>query len=95
MVDRGVPLPTVSAKVSKKELDAINECANACGETVSNLIRKAVIRNATFMDGFHDSKEYELGISIPENISGEEEDKIVQGKINKIRRILGLEEVEL
>ena len=95
MVDRGIPLPTVSAKVNKKELDAINEYANVCGETVSNFIRKAVIRNATFMDGFHDSKEYELEISVPDNVSGDEETKIVQGTFNKVRRILGLEEVEL
>jgi len=47
------------------------------------------------MDGFHDSKEYELTISIPDNISSEEETKLVQGVINKIRRILGLEEVEI
>lgn len=40
-------MPTVSAKVSKKELDAITEYANACGETVSNLIRKAMIRHVT------------------------------------------------
>lgn len=44
---------------------------------------------------FHDVKEYEVEISVPDNASGEEESKIVQGSINKIRRILGLEEVEI
>jgi len=88
-------MPTISAKVNKKELDAIIEFANACGETTSNLIRKLMIRQATFMDGFHDSKEYECRISIPDNIGGEEETKIVQGTYNKIRRMLGLDEIEI
>ena len=88
-------MPTISAKVNKKELDAITEYANACGETVSNLVRKCMIRDATLMGCFDDSKEYEYRISIPDNATGEEEDKIVQGTVNKIRRILGLEEVKL
>ncbi|OLB91885.1 MAG: hypothetical protein AUH25_01640 [Thaumarchaeota archaeon 13_1_40CM_38_12] len=85
-------MPTISAKISKKELDAITEHANACGETVSNLIRKCVIRHATFMDGFNEEGDYKLGISIPDNVSGEEESMIVLGSINKARRILGLQE---
>ena len=88
-------MPTVSTKISKKEHDAIVEYANACGETVSNLVRKAMVRHVTFMDGFHDSKEYEVGISIPDNTTGEEETSIVQNTINKCRRILGLEQVEI
>jgi len=31
-------MPTISVNVSKKELDVIGEYANACGETMSNLI---------------------------------------------------------
>lgn len=88
-------MPTISAKVNKKELDAITEYANACGETVSNLVRKCVIRYATFMDGFREEGDYRFKISIPDNATGEEEDKIVQETVNKIRRILGLEEVQL
>jgi len=94
-VNYGVPMATISAKVSKKELDAINEYANACGETVSNLVRKAMIKHVTFMDGFERHQEYDVGISIPDNISGEEEDHIVEGTYNKIRRILGFEEIKL
>lgn len=88
-------MPTISAKISKKELDAITEYANACGETVSNLIRKVMVGDAIMINCFHDAKEYEVEISVPDNASGEEEDKIVQESINKIRRILGLEEVEI
>ena len=88
-------MPTISAKLNKKELDAITEYANQCGETVSNLVRKAMVRHVTFMDGFHDSKEYEIGISIPDNTTDEKETSIVQNTINKCRRILGLEQVEI
>lgn len=87
-------MPTVSAKIGKKELDAINEYANACGETVSNLIRKAVITEATFMNWSPDSEEYQYGISIPDNVTGEQENEIVKGTYNKIRRILGIKEFE-
>lgn len=87
-------MPTISANVTKKELDAIREYANACSETVSNLIRKVTIGEAIFINCFHDVKEYEIEISIPDNTIGNEEDKIVQGTINKIRRILGLNEIK-
>ena len=84
-------MPTISANVSKKELDAIREYANACGETMSNLIRKCLISEAIFSGFYGDAKDYNFGIETPDGIS-EEEDKIVLGTYNKIRRILGLEE---
>lgn len=83
-------MPTISANVSKKELDAIREYANACGETMSNLIRKCLISEAIFSGFYGDAKDYNFGIETPDGIS--EEDKIVLGTYNKIRRILGLEE---
>lgn len=88
-------MPTISANVNKKELDAIREYANACGETMSNCIRKSVIRQATFMDGGDDSIEYHIDISIPNGISGEEETEIVQNAFNKIRRMINLEKIEI
>lgn len=87
-------MPTISSKVNKKELDAITEYANACGETVSNLIRKTILGEAVFQKFYWDAKEYECKISIPDNISGDEENKIVLRSINKSRKILGLKEQE-
>ncbi len=43
-------MSTISANASKKELDAIREYANECGETMSNLIRKVMHTDATFMN---------------------------------------------
>ena len=86
-------MPTISANVTTKELDAIREYANACGETTSNLIRKTVIQEAIFLNGFGGPKEYECNISMSNNLSGKEEDEILKNSINKIRRILGIEEI--
>ena len=86
-------MPTISANVTKKELDAIREYANACGETISNLIRKLLIREAIFLNGFGGPKEYECSISMSNNLSGKEEDEVLKNSINKIRRILGIEEI--
>ena len=85
-------MPTISANVCKKELDAIREYANACGETMSNLIRKVLLTDATFMNFYCDSKLYNYEISIPDNTKSTEESQIVLHTFNRIRRILGLEE---
>ena len=85
-------MPTISANISKKELDAIREYANACGETMSNLIRKVLLTDATFMNFYSDSNDFRYGISTPDNLSGDDEDKILIDTYNRIRRILGLEE---
>ncbi|MCH7560601.1 MAG: hypothetical protein IIC67_04390 [Thaumarchaeota archaeon] len=85
-------MPTISANVSKKELDAIREYANACGETMSNLIRKVLLTDATFMNFYSDSNEFRYCISTPDNLFGDEEDKILIDTYNRIRRILGLQE---
>ena len=87
-------MPTISANVNKKELDAIREYANTCGETTSNVIRKVVIQEAIFLNGFGGPKEYECNISMPDNLSGKEEDERLKNSINKIRRILGIEEID-
>jgi len=86
-------MATISANVTKKELDAIREYANDCGETTSNLIRKVVIQEAIFLNGFWGPKEYECNISMSNNLSGKEEDEILKNSINKIRRILGIDEI--
>ncbi len=87
-------MPTISSKINSKELDAITEYANACGETVSNLIRKCLLSEATFMPYYRDSNDYNYSISVPDNTVGDEEDRIVLRTVNKVRRILGLKEQE-
>jgi len=87
-------MATISAKINPKEYDAIAHYANVCGETISNLIRKVLISEATFLHGFGGLKEYDCGIRIPDGCPGEEEDKIVKDAYNRSRRILGFEEID-
>ncbi len=84
-------MPTISANVTKKELDVIREYTNACGETMSNLIRKCLISESIFRNFYGDAKDYTFGIGIPDWLSGEEENKIVLDTYNKCRNILGLQ----
>jgi uncharacterized protein YheU (UPF0270 family) len=90
-------MPTIGSKVSQKEFDAIVEYANLCGETISNLIRKVLIAEATMLDSGHveEHLEYKWSIPIPDNISGEEEYRLMEEKINKVRIILGWEDIKL
>lgn len=90
-------MPTIGSRVSQKELEAITEYANLCGETISNLIRKVVIAEATMLNGGwpEEHTEYEYEISIPNNLSSEEEGKMLGDKINRVRRILGWREIRL
>lgn len=53
------------------------------------------VRQATIMDWANDSKDYNLSMSIPENISGDHETKLVEETYNKIRGILGLSEIKI
>lgn len=76
-------------------LKSIRECANVCGETMSNCIRKSMIRQATFMGGGSELPEYRCNIVISENISDEDETMILQGSFNKIRDILGMDSIEI
>ena len=87
-------MPTISANVTKKELDAIREYANACGETISNLIRKVLIKEITFMNGCDGSAEYKCEVIVPDGCSDEEDNKITKDAYNYSRRVLGFEEIE-
>jgi hypothetical protein len=53
-----------------------------------------MIREAIWLNGFGGPKEYECEFLIPDNISGKEENEIFKNTLNKIRRILGIEEVD-
>lgn len=89
-------MPTISTEVSRKEFDAIIEYANLCGETVSELVRKSLIREITLADGYGtDDPQYEYRMSQSESPSRNRDFAIIQGNYNKIRRILGWAEIKL
>jgi len=61
---------------------------------MSNMIRKVMVGEAIYLNCFGGPKEYECGFSFPDNIPGEEEDEMFKNSVNKIRRILGIEEID-
>lgn len=89
-------MPTITAELTQKELDAIREYANLCGETISDLVRKALIREATLADGYGvDDPQYDYQMAVPGKPARSKEHKIIQENYNKIRRILGWQQIKL
>ncbi|MCV0392809.1 MAG: hypothetical protein K5790_05875 [Nitrosopumilus sp.] len=71
-------MSTISANVTKKELDAISEYANTCGETMSNLIWKCVISESVFRMYYGDAKDYNFEIQTPYGVSGERKQNCIR-----------------
>lgn len=77
------------------EATAIKEYAKSCGESLPELIRKALIREATLADGFGaDDPQYEYRFKLPVDIdtasfSDTRMRKLVEDNYNHIRSILG------
>ncbi len=89
-------MPTITTELTQKELEAIREYANMCGETISNLTRKALIREITLADGYGaDDPQYEYQMGVPVRALRSKEHKIIQENYNKVRRILGWREIKL
>ena len=89
-------MPTITAELSQKELEAIREYANLCGETISDLIRKALIREVTLADGYGaDDPQYEYQMAVPGRTLRSKDHQIIQQNYNKIRKILGWKEIKL
>jgi glutathionyl-hydroquinone reductase len=88
-------MPTITAELNQKELEALHEYANLCGETLSDLIRKSLIREITLSDGYGaDDPQYEYQMTLP-TTSLSKQHQIIQENYNKIRRILGWKQINL
>lgn len=78
-----------------EEAAAIKEYAKCCGESLPELIRKALIREATLADGFGaDDLQYDYRLKLPVDVdttsfSDTRERKLVEDNYNHIRSILG------
>ena len=91
-----IAMPSITIELTHKELNAVREYANQCGETISELARKALIREATLADGYgSDDPQYEYQMMIPDEASKSKENTIIQENYNRIRRILGWREITL
>ncbi len=90
-------MSTICIEFSEKESIAVKEYAIMCGESPSALICKVVIQEITFMKNrsVKDPKIYESYMLIPENISYDDEKRIIEANYNKIRKILGWKKISL
>lgn len=89
-------MPTITSELTLAELEAISEYANQCGETISELVKKALIREVTLADGYGaDDSQYEYRMIVSPKISASKEHMQIQANYNKIRRILGWKEIKL
>ncbi len=89
-------MPVITSELTQPELDAIREYANQCGETISEIVRKSLIREATLADGYGaDDPQYEYQMVVTSRGLRSNEHKIIQENYNKIRKILGWKEIRL
>ncbi len=89
---------SIAVQLTIEEALAIREYARQCGETVSDLIRKAVLRQATLADGYgSDDAEYDYCYELPtgKSLSQLQETKLVEQNCNHIRSILGWTKIKI
>jgi hypothetical protein len=89
-------------KLTTEEALVLNEYAKSCRESLPDLIRKALIREATLADGYGpDDPQYEYGMQIADRdtrggtVSSEALRKLEEDKYNHLRSILGWSKIKL
>jgi hypothetical protein len=89
-------LPSIKIELNEKEMDAVQEYARQCGESIQSLVRKLVIRDATLADGYGaDDSSYDFRIMLPSENSSSADRARIQDTYNRVRRILGWKEIQL
>jgi hypothetical protein len=89
-------LPSVRVELSEKEMDAAEEFARQCGESVPDLMRKLIIRDATLADGYGtDDSSYDFKLVLPLEGRRSSDREAMELTYNRVRRILGWREIQL
>jgi len=97
---------TVTLKLTEQEATAIHVYAKICGESIPELIRKALIREATLSDGYGaDDPQYGYDIKLPDeytspwsissSYSYTNQRQQLEDTYNHIRSILGWRKIKL
>jgi hypothetical protein len=77
-------------------MDAVAEFARQCGESVPDLVRKLVIRDATLADGYGaDDSSYDFALALPVEGNTSSDRQVIEQSYNRVRRILGWREIHL
>ncbi len=67
-----------------------------CNETIPELFRKVLIREATLADGYGaDDLQYEYAVKLSTKASSSQDRQELEKAYNKIRSILGWKEIKL
>jgi hypothetical protein len=92
----------IELKLTTEEALVLNEYAKSCRESLPDLIRKALIREATLADGYGpDDPQYEYGIQIADRdtrgdpLSAVAQRKIEEDTYNHFRSIFGWNKIKL
>ncbi|MCI0556899.1 MAG: hypothetical protein MN733_00255 [Nitrososphaera sp.] len=89
-------MPSIKIEFSEKELDAVAEYARQCGESIPNLVRKLIIREATLADGYGaEDSSYDFKVAMPPENTASADRQRLQESYNRVRRILGWSEIQL
>jgi hypothetical protein len=89
-------MPVINVVVSEQELKAISEYATQCSESISDLIRKSIIREATLADWYDRlGPAYNIKMRMPHGATASVQRRIIEANYNKIRRIMGLQKIKL
>ena len=82
--------------LTEREMDAVAEFARQCGESVSDLLRKIAIRDATLADGYGaDDPSYDFRVELPLEGHDYPDDRFLEIGYNRVRKILGWKEIRL
>jgi hypothetical protein len=89
-------VPSVKVELTDREMDAATEFARQCGESVPDLMRKLMIRDATLADGFGaDDPSYNFSVILPIDGNGKNDREQIENGYNQIRKMLGWREIHL
>jgi hypothetical protein len=93
---------TIELKLTTEEALVLNEYAKSCRESLPDLIRKALIREATLADGYGpEDPRYEYGMQIADRdtsdgpLSATALRKLEEDTYNHFRSILGWSKIKL
>lgn len=87
-------MPSIKVELNDKEMDAVAEFARQCGESIPDLMRKLVIRDATLADGYGaDDSSYEFRMILPTEGRASSDREVIERSYNRVRRILGWKEI--
>ena len=83
-------MPTLSTRVSDGEFKVVTEYANACGLSVSDLIKKVVINKACMLWNYHPDDVYFIEMYSAEPKNELDTYEQMAEFVNRFRKFLGI-----